>query len=402
MGRPTAPLRTLLCTLSHTNLRPSPSSRLHALPRPFVQALVIRTYATHRSAPSSSSSASGPQSGSQDAQSRAEATSDLLNRLGSTASRTAAGGGQDSVGPFPLGVGPSGRRKVWKRWSDLGLGGKLVRTTQQTGNLTVILVGGALFVILTVALTTELFAKNSPSVLYSQAVDMIRASDALDPHLLPPLKFTHSPHSSSPVRGTPQIPHTFIQHPTSGREHMLLTFWVHGRGKDEPEPMGWVKRTWSTIESYGREGLRYAGLITNHEGETSVNGPGSGSEERTNVVEGKIDSQVVAEQSQRADSGSGSGLGRWLGGLTSSLSLRSTGGSADGKNNLSNTRGLPPAGTYKIGEVRAEYVKNASGQFTLLSLIVDVPSSRATYPGRAIVFQSPEAQNEGLLGKRIR
>lgn len=53
--------------------------------------------------------------------------------------------------------------------------------TRQTGNLGVILVGGTLFVVLAFALTTELFATNSPSVLYSHAVDLIRASDAVRP-----------------------------------------------------------------------------------------------------------------------------------------------------------------------------------------------------------------------------
>jgi hypothetical protein len=60
-----------------------------------------------------------------------------------------------------------------------GADGLVWRTTQQTGNLAVIVVGGGLFVLLTFALTTELFATNSPSVLYSQAVDKIRASDAV-------------------------------------------------------------------------------------------------------------------------------------------------------------------------------------------------------------------------------
>lgn len=58
------------------------------------------------------------------------------------------------------------------------------RTTQQTGNLAVIAIGGGLFVILAFALTTELFATNSPSVLYSQAVDKIRASDAVSVNLV--------------------------------------------------------------------------------------------------------------------------------------------------------------------------------------------------------------------------
>jgi import inner membrane translocase subunit TIM21 len=56
------------------------------------------------------------------------------------------------------------------------------RTTQQTGNLAIIVIGGGLFVILTLALTTELFAKNSPSVLYSECIDMIRDSDAVSSH----------------------------------------------------------------------------------------------------------------------------------------------------------------------------------------------------------------------------
>lgn len=65
--------------------------------------------------------------------------------------------------------------------SNIELTSSVVRAGRQTGNLTVILVGGTLFVILAFALSTELFAKNSPSVLYSQAVDLIRDSDAVRP-----------------------------------------------------------------------------------------------------------------------------------------------------------------------------------------------------------------------------
>jgi hypothetical protein len=78
---------------------------------------------------------------------------------------------------------------------------KLVwRTTQQTGNLAVIVVGGGLFVLLTFALTTELFATNSPSVLYSQAVDKIRASDAVRP------SFFHTSHTHEIARRTLTTP----------------------------------------------------------------------------------------------------------------------------------------------------------------------------------------------------
>ncbi|OCF43385.1 hypothetical protein I317_02825 [Kwoniella heveanensis CBS 569] len=322
----------------------------------------IRRYATHKS---NSSFASGSGAGPGHTPS-ADATSDLLKGASSAGRATE---GTESVGPFPLGVGASGRSKTWKSWKELGIGGKLVRTTQQTGNLTVILFGGALFVILTFALTTELFAKNSPSVLYSQAVDMIRASDALNPHLLPPLTFTHSPHSSAPVRGSAPIPHTFVKNPKTNRDHMLLTFWVHGRGKDEPENLGWLKSAWRSVEDYGRQGLAF--------------------------MIGRKQAQAQ-EQQQQQEQGT---LARLFGGFTSSL--RST-SSAVKKGMSGSGRGLPPPGTYKIGEVRAEYVKNASGQFTLLSLFVDVPASNASYPGRAVIYQSPEAATEGLLGTRIR
>lgn len=46
--------------------------------------------------------------------------------------------------------------------------------------------------------------------------------------------------------------------------------------------------------------------------------------------------------------------------------------------------------------------QNASGQYQLLSLIIDVPGSNAPQPSRAVVFWSKEADTEGLLGRRVR
>ncbi|WVQ93416.1 hypothetical protein IAU59_000487 [Kwoniella sp. CBS 9459] len=363
--------------------------RSHLNPRPRPVEISVRSYATHKSI--SSAAGSTASSSSSSSSGAADATADLLRGNSASARRATQGTTAESVGPFPLGVGPSGRGKAWKSWKELGIGGKLVRTTQQTGNLTVILFGGALFVILTFALTTELFAKNSPSVLYSQAVDMIRASDALNAHLLPPLTFTHTPHSSAPVRGSAPIPHTFVKNPKSNRDHMLLTFWVHGRGKDEPEKLGWLKSAWRGVEDYGRQGLAYVGLTKTGDNETDQGA--SAAAQQQGLAQAQTQTAAL-EQEQKQEQGT---LGRLFGGFTSSL--RST--STAVKNGMTG-RGLPPPGTYKIGEVRAEYVKNASGQFTLLSLFVDVPSSNATYPGRAIIFQSPEAAAEGLLGTRIR
>lgn len=79
-----------------------------------------RSYATH--------SGKIPPSGSPSGQNATtDSTAELLRRLEAESRRQggASGfGGSESVGPFPLGVGPSGRRKMWRPWGELGLRGK--------------------------------------------------------------------------------------------------------------------------------------------------------------------------------------------------------------------------------------------------------------------------------------
>lgn len=107
----------------------------------------------------------------------------------------------DSVGPFTLGmVQPSmGDDVKVKKWSQLSAGGKgesiihcsysfnptrkhccllpaVMRTTARTTNFTVILLGAGLTAVLVYALTSELFARNSPTVLYGEACERIKAS----------------------------------------------------------------------------------------------------------------------------------------------------------------------------------------------------------------------------------
>lgn len=83
----------------------------------------------------------------------------------------------EAVGPFQLGVDRNGVKP--KKWSDLSAGGKVLRGTARTSNLTVILVGGAFSCILAYALATELFAKNSPTKLYDDACERIKKSEAV-------------------------------------------------------------------------------------------------------------------------------------------------------------------------------------------------------------------------------
>jgi hypothetical protein len=51
-----------------------------------------------------------------------------------------------------------------------------MRTTARTTNFTVILLGAGLSAVLIYALTSELFSKNSPTVLYGEACERIKAS----------------------------------------------------------------------------------------------------------------------------------------------------------------------------------------------------------------------------------
>jgi hypothetical protein len=79
---------------------------------PISRATAWRAYATHsdRVPPSSS----GPSTAGQNA--TTDSTAELLRRLEAESRRqggSTGSGGRESVGPFPLGVGPSGRRKMW-------------------------------------------------------------------------------------------------------------------------------------------------------------------------------------------------------------------------------------------------------------------------------------------------
>lgn len=95
--------------------------------RPISRATVWRAYATHSdrippSAPGSSSPGAGA---GQNA--TTDSTAELLRRLEAESRRQGGStgfGGRESVGPFPLGVGPSGRRKMWRPWRELGVSGK--------------------------------------------------------------------------------------------------------------------------------------------------------------------------------------------------------------------------------------------------------------------------------------
>ncbi|KAI8995382.1 TIM21-domain-containing protein [Trametes punicea] len=138
---------------------------------------------------------------------------------------------EDSVGPFQLGLTPPRPDEVTpdKPWSELSVGGKVMRTTARTTNLVVILAGAGLSIVLIYALTSELFSRNSPTVLYNKACELIKASPQVYQYLQEPLVFHNHPPTVSRPRHRNHYVSSQIFVDSSGREHMLLNFYVQGR-----------------------------------------------------------------------------------------------------------------------------------------------------------------------------
>lgn len=98
--------------------------------------------------------------------------------------------------------------------------------------------------------------------------------------------------------------------------------------------MSWAKDAWGYVLMYGREAGKWAGLIED----------GESTEAAAQAAQAV---PVKAEQKAEAASSGPSWFGRTFGGLT-------TGRRGQGESSL---RGLPPPGTYKVGEVHGDYVK---------------------------------------------
>jgi len=135
------------------------------------------------------------------------------------------------VGPFNLGHSNASfnQQETVKKWSELNATGKVMRTTARTTNLTVILFGAGLSAVLIYALTSELFSKNSPTVLYGDAREKIKNSQEVARYLHGPLSFHNNPPSITRPRHRNHHVSSQIFLDTAGREHMRLNFFVQGR-----------------------------------------------------------------------------------------------------------------------------------------------------------------------------
>ncbi|PWN54159.1 hypothetical protein IE53DRAFT_383293 [Violaceomyces palustris] len=326
------------------------------------------------------------------------------------AALNAAASGRDGV--MPLGMGNlasggigSGGRKIdkWigqgKKWKDLGSGQKVARVTVQSGRGIFILGGGLLTFILIYALSSELFAKNSPTVIFSDACKRIDSHLGVQQHLLKPYRFhtsssllsTSSPSPLNPPttrgRRSRSVSSRTFKDEATGQEVMLLRFFVEARDKDKDLTL-WDRTRREVIDSFVylghkiQEGYDWANEQIGNDEQDEV---ASDTHRRENVV-ASIDQFETRDQSNPADQSSrtSSLFGKaWNATFGSLVGLAGNGSRALGK---MTSRSREP-GTWSSGEAHAEMVKDENGTFQYKRFFIDIPSSSASVRERVWIVR---------------
>ncbi|KAI0094562.1 TIM21-domain-containing protein [Irpex rosettiformis] len=152
---------------------------------------------------------------------------------------------RDSVGPFQLGLIPPTPKDgaSQKKWSELSTGGKVVRSTARMSNLFVILFGAGFTAVLVYALTSELFSKNSATVLYGQACELIKSSPNVTQYFRGPLVFHNNPPSALRPRHRNDRVTSQSGRDTYGRETLLLNFYVEAKRRSG-NTIAYEDQTW--------------------------------------------------------------------------------------------------------------------------------------------------------------
>ncbi|KAF5312098.1 hypothetical protein D9619_003392 [Psilocybe cf. subviscida] len=325
--------------------------------------------------------------------------SQLLSETLDGQQKRTSGPKHDNVGPFQLGLSQQALRKEKppKKWSELSTGGKVVRGAARTSNLGVILLGAGLSALLLYSLTSELFSKNSPTVLYGDACDRLKQSAKLAKFLNGPLTFHNNPPSSTRPRHRNRHVTSRVMIDQYGQEHMIMTFYVQGVPDGEVTPVSdesyldrvsaWVQEKGSVLTDVSfDETVEWSKETGNALWDKSLRLfkylSGSPLPPKELPAMTPLEAEEVAKKEKK------SGWG--LTGMFSSLrSPRS-----------SSTESAPRRSgrSFTEGEVHADFVKDQDGYFAFRYLLVDLPSSRDYYPTRVFVERQPGVrENEPVM-----
>ncbi|KAJ7042598.1 TIM21-domain-containing protein [Mycena alexandri] len=293
-------------------------------------------------------------------------------------------------GPFQLGLGlgqpavQSGEKIP--KWSELSTAGKVKRTTARTTNLSVILVGAGLSAVLIYCLTTELFSKNSPTVLYDDACERIKASPRLAKYLDGPPRFHLDPPTAVRPRHRNRHVSSSIRIDATGREHMFLNFYIQSEPKKasfSESISGWTQEKLSLLTEISMDDF-----LTWTQDRASV--AWDRSKDAFKFLSGAPSPPPPADMGildtknpeKKEESGGFMGMFSSLRGPRTSVESRPE---DDGR-------------TFSEGEVHANFVKNNQGDFVLRYLIVELPYSRARNSVRVFVERAPGVRdNEPVM-----
>ncbi|KAI1797619.1 TIM21-domain-containing protein [Ganoderma leucocontextum] len=340
----------------------------------------FQTYATHANAnPTSTAGGSKPTA--------ASLLSSALDQRQRAARRA------DSAGPFTLGIVPPRPDEVKpeKKWSELSAGGKVVRTTARTTNLVVILAGAGLTVVLVYALTSELFSRNSPTVLYNKSCELIKASPQVPQYLHGRLVFHNHPPTLSRPRHRNHYVSSQIFVDSTGREHMLLNFYVQGRPPGSASYVGEEEDGFFTRMSHKAQlAAMKLGEMSFEDIKEEALTRGIRLVELTKgmfrFLTGEEDARPAAPPMPPPEKKVEENKG-WMSSVTGMFSgIKGTakpGGSAGE---------VYSSSAFTEGEVHADLVMNDQGYYQFRYLLIDMPSSNTRNPRRVFIQRADGVQ----------
>ncbi|KAF5337035.1 hypothetical protein D9611_003212 [Ephemerocybe angulata] len=302
----------------------------------------------------------------------------------------------ESVGPFQLGLSSEALRtgKKVPKWSELDTKGKVFRTTARTTNLGVILLGAGLSALLIYSLTSELFSKNSATVLYGEACERIKASPKIYKYLNPPLTFHNDPPSSIRPRHRNRHVTSQIVVDAYGQEHMILSFYVKGGAERKPHSeLSYLESAeqWIQDKSAILPDLKWEDAV--EWAKESATGVWDKSLEAFRYLSGApapapstpVSERQADHQPQKKKERSAWDFVGVFSGLRNLSSKTSTVAQEEGR-------------IYTEGDVHADLIRNKDGYFVFRYLLVDIPSSRDPNPVRVFVERAPGVRdNEPVM-----
>ena len=295
-----------------------------------------------------------------------------------------------------------------KPWSQLKTGQKVARATVQSSRTMLILGGGALTFVLVYALSSELFAKNSPTVIYADACKRVQNSAEIANHLLTPYRFRTSPTAESgssdfsPLnppsvkdrRRSRSVPSVSFTDERTGEEKMLLRFWIGAREKGEDWSI-WDTARYEIVEAgkwVGRKVTEGGEWLGEQLGVDLAPSDSVDSDPSTATASGTSETSSAAATPtvEASDNVLSRTWNSALGGLTSVVrsSTEAITSTLTSPSSPKSRRTSEP-GTWSSGEVHAELVKDQDGTLQYRTLFVDIPNSQAFMRQRVWIIRKP-------------